>query len=215
MSLPNGIFYNKGAITMADLKKAMALVAACVFLTACGAKAETTTDPYEGVTPDFRNVNWGMSVDEVKAREESEPSKDENGILKYVNQSVIGLDCSLEYQFYTENNTLNGAEYRINIDKLSHKEIHDSFVKLYNQLSEKYGEPTDLKFSVQDTKDNFYFNITDEVPADMEYKSAVYSAKWDKSDISITLRTEFSGASPQWIELKYRVELPAEVDENI
>lgn len=200
------------------MKKIISMILAVAIsasLAACGAKTDTVSDPYEGVEPDFRNVNWGMSIDEVKSREESEPSKDENGILKYMNQTVIGLNCSLEYQFYNESQSLNGAEYRINIDNLSHKEIHDSFVKLYNQLSEKYGEPSTLNFSVQDTKDNFYFDISDSIPADVEFKSAVYSAKWEKSDISITLRTEFSGATPQWIELKYRVELPVEVDENI
>lgn len=182
-----------------------------VSFSSCGAKS----DPYEGVAPDFRNVNWGMTLEEVQDREGSEGEVKDNGTVKYIDQSIIGLNCTLEYSFYGEGSTLNGAEYRINIDKLSHKDIHDSFVKIYSQLTEKYGEPSDLMFSVQDTKDNFYFDINDDVPADLEFRSAVYSAKWDKSNLKINLSIPFSGATPQWIELKYTANLSDDIDTNI
>lgn len=197
------------------MKRILAIIAACLMLTACSAKTETASNPYDGVEPDFRNVNWGMTVDEVMAREEGEAVIKDNGTIKYSNQTVIDLDCSLEYQFYSEGNRLNGAEYRINTDKLSHKTIHDSYKKLLEQLTQKYGDPEVSYFSLQDTKDNFYFDISDPVPADMQFRSASYYASWHVENLDIVLNVEMSGASPQWMELKYRAEIPAEIDENI
>lgn len=42
-------------------------------------------------------------------------------------------------------------------------------------------------FSVQDTKDNFYFDRTNSMPNDIEFRSAVYRASWNKDNTKIVL----------------------------
>lgn len=222
MSLPNGIFYNKGAITMADLKKAMALVAACVFLTACGAKAETTTDPYEGVTPDFRNVNWGMSVDDVKSREDALLFEEDNFgfLLGYSDINVMEHPATLEYSF--KDGKLSNATYSLGVTESEDYQINNAFFEIADGISAKYGDPDKETLCIYCGKDayyeprsftqldNFSFDVT-EYNNQGEYFLAIpiYSIEWKSNNTKIQLDMDISRngddtfSAPQIYKIKY------------
>ena len=63
--------------------------------------AEVDIPPQEKAAdrePDFRNATWGMSVDEVKQREDASLDYESSNIVIFTD-SIAGLDCSVVYVF--------------------------------------------------------------------------------------------------------------------
>lgn len=88
---------------------------------------------------DFRDVKWGMSIEDVKKAEKAEKFKeDENNLAYSVN--ILGEDALLLYAF--SDNKLCRARYAL----LKHftnqnNKYHESFIPLVESLQEKYGKP--------------------------------------------------------------------------
>jgi len=111
----------------------------CIFcLLACCCVNAIASDNFT-----FRNVRWGMSVDEVKASEEVPPVKDMAaavGILMY-SDYLLNKKADLTYMF-DKSRRLESAMYSVKSDDAS-KRSRENFDKYYKKvketLIEKYG----------------------------------------------------------------------------
>ena len=88
------------------ISAALAILCTLSLLTACGNSeaqtgAEVSTSAEEQSVPhSFRNVDWGMTIDEVKAAETAEfESEKENKSLRYKNIEMFGQKFDLTYAF--------------------------------------------------------------------------------------------------------------------
>lgn len=89
-----------------------------------------------GGEADFRSINWGMSVDEVKERESAEFIQEGDGSLAY---KVAGKDALVIY--YVHDDIIGEAGYMF-IEKHSNRNKYiDDFEEIEELLSKKYGEP--------------------------------------------------------------------------
>lgn len=98
---------------------------------------------YSLYAQDFRNVNWGMSIEEVQKNEQSElVTKSDENYLQY-SVTINNYDLSLYYLFSNKN--LWGAEYtstRTNQSVVSSYKNHKTFFRtMKNTLDLKYGNP--------------------------------------------------------------------------
>ena len=154
------------------MKKSIALLAACLLFTACGASEETPAEttanetittvgentasseteetaaadePAINENPDFRNVSWGMSVDEVKKYEDATLISDyfnegyNEFILSYDGVSVMNHPTKLNYFF--ENGKLSTAEYMLDVTENEDYEINNEFFDIADGITAKYGDP--------------------------------------------------------------------------
>lgn len=136
----------------------MALFAACVLLTACGASTEQATETGQvnsGVTadtpetpavnenPDFRNVSWGMSFDDVKKYEEATLIREDNSenatSLIYGDVSVMNHPAKIVYLF--SNSKLSSAEYILDVTEEQDYQINNEFFDIADGITAKYGDP--------------------------------------------------------------------------
>jgi len=86
--------------------------------------------------PDFRNVNWGMSKDQVLAAEESKLTINDGDTIFYTTE-VAGLKSDLVYSFL--DGELVRAAYMVD-EKYSNSARHyDNYLKVKELLSGKYG----------------------------------------------------------------------------
>lgn len=118
------------------MKRILCILSAMLILTCGCSKAEETKKA------DFRNVNWGMTMEEVKAAEGAEPSHSATYALGYDNISVAdSFNTLLIYTF--ENNKLKTASYLIE-KTLSGEAIVpiDTYNTLKSSLLKVYGECT-------------------------------------------------------------------------
>jgi hypothetical protein len=86
----------------------------------------------------FRDVRWGMSPEEVKQREESEPAVEE-GVLLFVDERIAGLDALLLYQF--ADNKLVESGYMFTEAHTNNNRFLSDFERVGEALTQKYGEP--------------------------------------------------------------------------
>lgn len=92
---------------------------------------------------DFRNIRWGMSIDDVLKREKSTLREKTNDVLLY-NEEIANAKAALLYSFI--DGKLYSATYILDGDQFSNKNNYvDSYNKLLVMLKEKYGKPTDEK----------------------------------------------------------------------
>lgn len=97
-------------------------------------------------TTGFRKVMWGMSAEQAKEIETAEFVKRVKGggdfkgldILFYTS-NISGLDCAVVYYF--ADNMLTRARYLITEEHANENLYIEDFVKIKNQLVEKYGSP--------------------------------------------------------------------------
>lgn len=112
------------------MKKLIAVLLLAVMLCGCGEKE-----------PDFRNINWGMSMDEVRAAEAAEPYEETDDGLLYENIIVDDLiNAQLSYCFTDGKLTEAGyfATETVSGDRASDNTYHN----LAANISKVYGEPT-------------------------------------------------------------------------
>lgn len=213
------------------MKKSIALLAACLLLTACGASEETPTEttanetittveentaapeatepavsdePAVNENPDFRNVSWGMSADDVKKYEEaaflSEDFYEEYNehILRYDGISVMNHPAKLIY--YIENGKLSTAEYMLDVTENEDYKINNEFFEIADGISAKYGSPEkksliiycgkDIYFDQQTFSeiDNFSFDVSEYCKANNDdYASPIYAIIWKNDNTEIRL----------------------------
>lgn len=148
------------------MKKAIALFAACVLLAACGASTEqtpaeqtedteqTTTsvttenidepkEPAVNENPDFRNVSWGMSFDDVKKYEDATLIREDNSenatSLIYGDVSVMNHPARILYIF--SNGKLSSADYILDVTEEQDYQINNEFFDIADGITAKYGDP--------------------------------------------------------------------------
>ncbi|MEA2103060.1 MAG: hypothetical protein U9P79_00230 [Candidatus Cloacimonadota bacterium] len=85
---------------------------------------------------DFRNLNWGMSMMEVKNSEIAKLLDESDSSLSY--QDIIAeMDCTIEYKFYKEQ--LIDATYLFENPHIDRNFYIRDFKKLKDILTQKYG----------------------------------------------------------------------------
>ena len=88
---------------------------------------------------DFRNINWGMSVGEVKGIEETVAlDESESGLL--YNATIDNKNFKLVYHF--KENKLYKATYVYSENVLNNVQYYLDYKIFQDMLTEKYGEPT-------------------------------------------------------------------------
>lgn len=133
--------------------------------------------------PDFRNVRWGMSINEVKTNESIASVEESVSQLLY-HVSVANLDAALVYTF-NEDDSLCEAAYLLQESHVNDNEYVDDFNRLKKALIEKYGKPT---------KDDERWNGGSHLQSDpdnlgLAIATGYYTtrAEWDTPSTTITL----------------------------
>lgn len=185
------------------MKKIIVLLTAMLMLASCSngttenvipqdiTEAETTA-----VTnvedPDFRNVKWGMSKENVIAAEgtpnsdidgssniDSEPGETGESFCRLVYNDVSVTDYTAELNYFFENNSLTIAEYRFDCSDKTDLEINSMYLALHNKYIEKYGNPISSRFMMS----NLDYQELEEPPyvTDSEFSfgdMASYKDEW-------------------------------------
>lgn len=118
------------------MKRILCILSAMLILTCGCSKAEETKKA------DFRKVNWGMTVEEVKATEEAEPTAEVESGLLYDDIAVANIiNAELYYMFtdgklttamYVSDKTIDGDE----IKGYTYTDLKDSLAKVYGEPQE-------------------------------------------------------------------------------
>ena len=89
-----------------------------------------------GFAGDFRNAEWGMTREQVKAEEKAKPLKSRGeSLLKYTTE-IMGLEVHIHYYF--ERGRLKHGSYDfISVPDSGCSEVFDELV---NKIGRKYGE---------------------------------------------------------------------------
>ena len=230
------------------MKKSIVLLAACLLFTACensevtpaestvnntistveeNATAAESEEPAVNENPDFRNVSWGMSVDEVKKYEDATLTSDyfnegyNEYILSYDGISVMNHPTKLNYFF--ENGKLSTAEYMLDVTENEDYEINNEFFDIADGITAKYGDPEKEALIIYCGKgfysnrvifletDNFSFDTSEYCKVnDFENASPVYSITWKTDNTEIWLNMHVSRnddgiyIAPDKYEITYR-----------
>lgn len=94
-----------------------------------------------GVEPDFRNVRWGMTMEEVEAAETAELLKDLSGEFGEKGKTRLAYRCRLLDKYYSflayifDSNKLIAALYQVS------ETDEDLYSEITDILTIKYGEP--------------------------------------------------------------------------
>lgn len=154
------------------LSAALAALCALSVFTACGnSEAQTGTEvststEEQSFTHSFRNVDWGMTIDEVKNAETAElESEKEDESLHYKNIDMFGQKFELIYSFSYARGLESAVYASPNVLEDEAKELEKSIV---DTLTEKYGkaesgEPLyDLVWHSGDTKISLFKGTPEE-----------------------------------------------------
>ena len=146
------------------MKKITIFLTALLLLTACSNKAEenntdvltsaaATAESADNSTetiaaikdwgePDFRNVNWGMSKDEVIAIEGA-PDRERAGdkMYYYLGYDVTFSDYEAELNYWFENGALVHVEYLFNCVGKTDLQMNTMYFKVLDEYVSEYGSP--------------------------------------------------------------------------
>ncbi len=106
------------------------LVCLCLALGLC---LSCSQEPKE---PDFRNIRWGMSVEEVKAAEglpvalEKPHDEPEQYFVEYQNVEYLGKNSTLRY-FFHQNECYLAVYLYYNADRATYDHVLAEYVKLH------------------------------------------------------------------------------------
>lgn len=130
---------------------------------------------------DFRNVYWGMSVEEVKKSENSKPDYEEKNIVGY--KSVInGKNVLLGYFF--SDGKLYMARYVLDETFSNSTDYYYSFyVPIKQFLIDKYGNPPEDRHL---WKNNTYKNNSEHFGLALSLGHYAEYAKWETAKTTIT-----------------------------
>ncbi len=118
------------------------------------APEETTTEQkvdWDAVKPDVRNVCWGMTNDDVKARETETLSYEyEKRLLVYENVTIMGKKADLIYYFNDEGKLFQ-IVYVIDETGCDENSIMESYYFVNGVFIDLYGQPNEVwRFSDKD-----------------------------------------------------------------
>lgn len=95
-----------------------------------------------GATSDFRNVNWGMSLAQVKKIENLKLLEEGKESLKY-DYTLIGMKCNVLYNF--KNDKLTAARYIIRQKHHDPALFNEDFIALKKHLKLMCGAPVNVQ----------------------------------------------------------------------
>jgi hypothetical protein len=166
---------------------------------------------------DFRNVNWGMTKEEVVAIENQKEFKGSFGhkvpdnMLIYNNQKAGEFNCQLQYTF--QDNKLVIAQYifmnemekqKITLNPLRHTNTpaevyekawtksYNNYIKLKDLLITKYSYPSE---DIQKWANETWKSVGGSIPYHIAKGHLIVNAKWDVGDSVIFLSCESSNQS--------------------
>lgn len=90
---------------------------------------------------DFRNVDWGMNMEQVKELETGDLILEENNDLMY-STTLVGYDVYLLYRF-TNDDQLANTGYVFDVTYMNGNKYIDDYDEIKSLLTEKYGKPLD------------------------------------------------------------------------
>lgn len=111
------------------MRKILFVLTTCIFAIAVSLPA---------LGQDFRGVNWGMTMEEVKQNENLELIREEEKDLTYIT-SIGGIDCLLFYSFVDDQ--LYNAMYWMIEEHATKNRYLDDYQRLRKMLIQKYGTP--------------------------------------------------------------------------
>jgi hypothetical protein len=130
---------------------------------------------------DFRQTNWGMSKEQVKATEDKEPDFEESNLLGYA-VKIDGDDYRCVYSFLK--NKLYNSGYGSTETHTNENLYIDDYNKLKDILIKKYGEPKTDKVV---WKDDLYKDDKSQWGFAVSLGDLVYGAGWETPTTTITL----------------------------
>ncbi|MDO7976742.1 outer membrane protein assembly factor BamB family protein [Oceanotoga teriensis] len=137
---------------------------------------------------DFRNVNWGMSKEEVKEIETSDFIINlDDGTLVYKG-TVAGEKVFIYYEFY--NNALIQGKYAFLIDHSNENDYIDDYNRLKGLLNKKYGKAHEDE---QIWKDNLYKDDYENWGFAISTGDMYYYSKWLTEDIKTDIEMQLWG----------------------
>jgi len=129
----------------------------------------------------FRKTYWGMSVDEVKNTEESQPVYEQDNIVMY-NSSLSGFDVSCGYLF--TNGQLFRGVYTFNLQHTNDNDYIGDFDGIKATMIKKYGKP---KQDEVNWKDDLYKSDPKKYGFAVSLGDLVYFTTWETKDTDIVL----------------------------
>jgi hypothetical protein len=87
---------------------------------------------------DFRNVNWGVTIQQVKKIENLKLINEKDNLLEY-EYTLIGMRCKVIYYF--RNNSLTKAQYKIDRKHYDPANFNRDYLALKKYLVGLYGDP--------------------------------------------------------------------------
>lgn len=127
----------------------------------------------------FRNAKWGMSMQEVKITEESEPVYENSEIIVYEDYLI---QLPVEAVYFFVDNKLTRAKYMFNQKHTNENDFISDYKSLNNALRNKYGKP--------DEEDHFWSDdLYKDTPSDWGFAVSLghhsYFTEWDTKDTEI------------------------------
>jgi len=149
--------------------------------------AESKTENSEAaVKYDFRRANWGMSMQEVKESEESEPVLESENTIDY-STFLMAMQTQIGYTF--KNDELIRAGFFFLTKPDTNNKYIETYKKLQDELKKVNGEP------ILDTEQQIDPSQT--IDPDKKAEAVcngdlLYATQWDlpKTDIQLILRGE-------------------------
>jgi len=134
---------------------------------------------------DFRQVNWGMSKEEIKAVENKEIADEDIGSVQEIiayNDKISSFDCYIGYIFVKDK--LSSAGYYIKQEHTNRNDYIADYEKLKDLLTAKYGK------TVKDEiywKDDLYKNKEQDWGLAVSVGHVAYNAYWETPTTGIEL----------------------------
>lgn len=136
--------------------------------------------------PDFRNIKWGMNVDEVKKREDSVLAYEDDKGLIYQDLYVAGFDANLFY-YFNVNGELYQAIYGFTHDHVNETEFIRDYEDIKEELIEKYGEPIEDE---QYWFDDLYKDDPSDWGMAIITGDLTYMTEWVTEDVNVRMLLE-------------------------
>ena len=131
---------------------------------------------------DFRQTNWGMTMNEVLTTESLKVVSNENNRVFY-QTSILNKDCYLFYYFENDNK-LSSAGYFFDIKHTNPNDYIEDYLKLQDSLCSKYGEPITNKIV---WKNNLYRNNQQFWGLAISMGHLQYKSTWETITTKISL----------------------------
>lgn len=150
-------------------------------------------------TTDFRNVRWGMAIDEVRRVEDGELQNEDSATLEYA-AIMGGLTCRVSYRFSVVG--LSSVEARFESSLAGENGFVPDYSALKDRLTKRYGAPT--FDTVAWRSEGARLTNEDNSWTAVQMGRVTYQAKWETTRSLIELRLYAPESYDVWHVLRYR-----------